>query len=205
MTIMHREKIEKAIYKAINVSAKEQNHFKEFFTEENFRYIVMREIAKIGDFGSFPNNLDEDVFLIFEHNYSKDFKPDIACLRKRKNSKSIVLNTKHPLVVELKVRGKINGEDHSIHKDLKKVKEYMHKNKGGSNFEFGIVLNVGIPKKRNTKNYVKEMQDLLNNNKFKRDTYSSLNLLFGWHNPLADETELIWLDQFEPIRLQGNQ
>ncbi len=198
---MHREKLEKAIYKAIKVSAKEQNHYKEYFTEENFRYIVMNEISKIGDFGSFPNNLSEDVFLIFEHNYSVDFKPDIACLRKRKNSKKIILNTKHPLVVELKVRGKINGEKHSIQKDLKKVKEYMHKNKGGSNFEYGIILNVGIPKKKNIQNYVQEMQKLLNDNKFKKDTYSSLNLLFGWHNPLANVIELIWLDQIYPIRL----
>jgi hypothetical protein len=197
-----RKKIEKALLTAIQLAWEEKAYLDIHYTEENFRYLVMYYIAETGLFGKFPNNPDDNKMLTFEYKYNDDFKPDIVCLNRRKNSKLSTINKHNPLVIELKINGLLKGEKSSIQRDLKKVKEYLHKVNGNYSFEYGIVLNLGLPKTiKNRELYSQKLEKLLNANKFKTNTKSSYNLLFGWFNPLNNKPEVFWLDQEMPIRL----
>ncbi|MEY5133811.1 MAG: hypothetical protein RLZZ198_1815 [Bacteroidota bacterium] len=202
--IKERRKIERAIISSIQFAWEEKAFLGSHYTEENFRYLVMYYISEIGMFGQFPNNPNDSKMLTFEYKYSDEFIPDIVCLNRRKNAKKIFVNKHNPLVVELKINASIKGEKSSIQRDLRKIKDYLHKENGNFSFEYGIVLNLGIPKSlKNNETYRKKLEKLLNENKFKIKTNSSYNLLFGWFNPITEKPEAFWLDQDSPIRL-GN-
>lgn len=194
--------IEEAIYKAIQLAWEEKIFLDSHYTEENFRYLVMYYISKIGLFGQFPNNKDDSKILTFEYQYSSEFKPDIVCLNRSKKTKTLTINKHNPLVIELKINGSLFGKKSSIQRDIKKIKNYIHKEKGEFSFEYGMVLNLGMPKDlKNVETYNIKLEKLLNENKFKKKTKSSYNLLFGWFNPIINKPEVFWLDQSTPIRL----
>ena len=194
--------IEEAIYKAIQLAWEEKIFLDSHYTEENFRYLVMYYISKIGLFGQFPNNKDDSKILTFEYQYSSEFKPDIVSLNRSKKTKTLTINKHNPLVIELKINGSLFGKKSSIQRDIKKIKNYIHKEKGEFSFEYGMVLNLGMPKDlKNVETYNIKLEKLLNENKFKKKTKSSYNLLFGWFNPIINKPEVFWLDQSTPIRL----
>ena len=66
-----RRKLEEAIRKALIQAQNEKNFLKDLYKEENFRYIVMNEISKIGDYGTFPNDSKSLVCLTFQFDYNK--------------------------------------------------------------------------------------------------------------------------------------
>jgi hypothetical protein len=204
----HRERmnerliIEEAICKAIQLAWEEKIFLDSHYTEENFRYLVMYYISKLGLFGQFPNNKDDNKILTFEYQYNNEFKPDIVCLNRSKKTKTLTINKHNPLVIELKINGSLKSKNGSIQRDLKKIKTYLHKEKGEFSFEYGMVLNLGLPKNlKGIKTYSDKLEKLLNNNKFNSPTKSSHNLLFGWFNPIINKPEVFWLDQSTPIRL----
>jgi hypothetical protein len=217
-----RTELESAINKAIRIAFKEKENLKEHYAEENFRYIVMSKISEIGDFGKFPNINKSDKILCFEKSYGKDFKPDIVSLTPRINGKvKKTINNKNLLAIELKINGKLKGGKSkkvigkgqtesimeikkitsSIERDLLKVREYLYKS-GDFSFEYGVVLNIGLPTEQTNKNnYILELQHLLNfhSKHINKASNTSKNLLFGWYNPIINKPEIFWLDQKVPI------
>jgi hypothetical protein len=103
-------KLEKAIEDALNIAHNEWCVLKDYYMEENLRYVVMTEISKAQCFGDFPNKNINGNLLCFEQSYPKHksghksfFKPDIVSIKLRKNGASkYSINKVNPLIIELK-------------------------------------------------------------------------------------------------------
>jgi hypothetical protein len=90
--------------------------------------------------------------------------------------------------------------------------EQTFKNVDDTQFNFGVVMNIGIPKppKRERTDddrakYTHDLEVVLNKHQkeLRKETNSSKNLLFAWFNRLTNKPELFWLDQEQDIKLQG--
>ena len=105
-----KTKLEKAIKDSLIIANNELCILKDYYMEENLRYVVMTEISKAKCFGVFPNTNINGNLLCFEQSYPKpkkgqksEFKPDIVSIKLRKNrGNTYSINKVNPLVIELK-------------------------------------------------------------------------------------------------------
>ena len=225
-----KKRLKKAINAALIEACNEMKVLKKHYTEENFRYVVMRQISKVLCFGVFPNINKDDYLLCFEKTYEKNtFKPDIVSVKYRANGKKEQINKVNPLVIEMKINASITASDKKtktnnkysreiqkikkmgscISTDLYKVRQYLKK-VDDIQFTNGVVLNIGIPKQKKqvaTKDdflwYINDLEQILrmHQKEFKNEINSSKNLLFAWFNPIRNKPELIWLNQENIIEL----
>jgi hypothetical protein len=88
--------------------------------------------------------------------------------------------------------------------------EQTFKKVDDTQFDFGVVMNIGIPKPqkrdRTDDDRAKSTHDLevvlkKHQKEFRKEVNSSKNLLFAWFNPLIKNPELIWLNQPNEIKL----
>jgi hypothetical protein len=227
-----KTKLQSAIKSALKVANEEMIVLGPHYAEENLRYVVMTAISDVKCFGIFPNKNDDGYNLCFEKHYEKNiFKPDIVSLNLRSNGKNHKVNKINPLVIELKINALITATDNKkkinsklpkdiqkikkmgscLSTDIYKVRQYLKK-VDDTQFNFGVVMNIGIPKpqkrERTDDDFLRYTNDLdvvlkKHQKEFEKEINSSKNLLFAWYNPLIKKPELIWLDQEEPIKLGG--
>jgi hypothetical protein len=227
-----KTKLESAIKSALKVANEEMIVLGPHYAEENLRYVVMTAISDVTCFGIFPNKNDDGYNLCFEKHYEKNiFKPDIVSLNLRSNGKNHKVNKINPLVIELKINALITASENKkkinsklpkdiqkikkmgscLSTDLYKVRQYLKK-VDDTQFNFGVVMNIGIPKppkRERTDNdfakYTYNLEVVLNKHQkeLRKETNSSKNLLFAWFNKLTNKPELFWLDQEQDIKLQG--
>jgi hypothetical protein len=88
--------------------------------------------------------------------------------------------------------------------------EQTFKKVDDTQFNFGVVMNIGIPKppkrERTDDDRAKYTHDLevvlkKHQKEFRKEVNSSKNLLFAWFNPLINNPKLIWLNQPNEIKL----
>jgi hypothetical protein len=221
-----KTKLKKALTLALNLAHEEMRVLGPHYAEENLRYVVMTAISNVTCFGDFPNKNQDGYNLCFEKNYEGNtFKPDIVSLNLRANGKNQKVNKSNALVIELKKDAKITPKKtvsaskdlykridklgSCLESDILKTRIYLKK-EGEFQFEFGVVMNIGIPKpqKRDRTDddrakYTHDLEVVLKKHQkeFRKEMNSSKNLLFAWFNPLIKKPELIWLNQPNEIKL----
>jgi hypothetical protein len=125
-----------------------------------------------------------------------------ATITASENKKKI--NSKLPKDIQ-----KIKKMGSCLSTDLYKVRQYLKK-VDDSQFNFGVVMSIGIPKPPKRKQtdddlakYTCNLEVVLNKHQkeLHKETNSSKNLLFAWYNPSIKKPELVWLDEEEVIVL----